>query len=142
MLSGPAHVLALADLEQKVELLREERVVVVELESEQRKGLYEGAAADDHLRAAARNEIERRELLEQPHRIGRTEDRHRARQADALGACRSGSEDHCGSRVEELLAMVFTDAEHVQPDLIGVLDLVEQIVQTIRGTDCGARLAY
>jgi hypothetical protein len=38
--------------------------------------------------------------------------------------------------------MVLTDTEHVQPDLIGVLDLFEQIVQTVRRTDRGAGLAY
>src|SRR2546427_276411 len=51
-----------------------------------------------------------------------------------------GRKDHRGCRVEELLAMVLTDPEHVQSDLIGVFDLFEQIAQTIRLTDREASL--
>ena len=36
--------------------------------------------------------------------------------------------------------MVLTDPEHVEPDLIGVFDLVEQIAHTVRLTDRDAGL--
>ena len=49
VLSGPAHVLVLADLEEELELLGEERVVVVEVQAEQRKRFDERAASDHHL---------------------------------------------------------------------------------------------
>src|SRR5437867_4474429 len=75
-----------------------------------------------------------------PRQTGRPKSRHGARQANSLRACRSGREDHRGCRVEELLAMVLTDPEHVEPDLIGVFDLVEQIAHTVRLTDRDAAL--
>src|SRR5258708_7005596 len=43
-----------ADLQQQLELLGEQRVVVVEVEAEQRKRLDRRSAAHDHLGAAAR----------------------------------------------------------------------------------------
>src|SRR2546426_565149 len=75
-----------------------------------------------------------------PSQIGSAEDRHGARQANSLGACRRGREDHRGGRVEEFLAMVLTYPEHIEPDLIGVFDLFEQIAHTVRLTDRDARL--
>src|SRR5438477_6762082 len=96
-----------AQLQQELELLREELVVVLEVETEQRERVDEGATPDDHLRASLRDEIERRELLEQPYRIDRTQDRHRAREADALRARGRGSQDHRRGGVEEFSAMVF-----------------------------------
>src|SRR5438093_6871653 len=139
-MTGPGHLLVVADLEQEIELLRKQRVVVVEIEAEQRKGVDERATADDHLRPSVGDKVERREILEQPHRIGRAEDRHGARQANSLGACRGGGEDHRGSRVEELFAMVLPYPEYIEPDLIGVFDLFEQIAHAIRLTDREARL--
>jgi hypothetical protein len=45
-------VCACADLEQQIELLGKERVIVVKVEAEERKGLDKGAAASDNLGAA------------------------------------------------------------------------------------------
>src|SRR6266568_1297749 len=120
-------MLVLADLQQEIELLREERVVVLEIEAEQWERFDERTAADDHLRAALRYKVECRELLEQPHRIDRAEDRHSARQANSFRTCSRGCEDHRRSRVEELLPMVLAEPEHVQPELIGMFNLFEQI---------------
>ena len=55
--------------EQQVELLGEQLVVVVEVVAEQREGLDERAAPGHDLGAPARQQIERRELLIDPHRI-------------------------------------------------------------------------
>ena len=52
-----------ADCEQEIELLGEQLVVVVEVVTEQRKGLDERAAPGHDLGAAFRDEIEGRELL-------------------------------------------------------------------------------
>ena len=45
MFAGPGNVLVVTDLEQQVELLGEQRVVVLESEAEQREGIDERAAA-------------------------------------------------------------------------------------------------
>ena len=138
-LARPVDVLVVPDLEKQVELLREERVVVLEPQTEQRERVDERTAADDHLRAALRKQVERGELLEDTHRIGRAQHRHGARQPDALGARRRRGEDHRRGGVEELLAMVLADPEHIEPDLVGVLDLLDQVAQALRRAD--ARLA-
>ena len=135
MLAGPVHMLVLTDLEQQIELLGKERVVVLEPEAEQRKRIGERTAADDHLGPALRNEIERGEILEHPHRIGRAQDRHRTGETYAARSCRRGAENDGRSGVEEVLTMMFADSEDIESDLIGVFDLLEQVAQALRWTD-------
>ena len=75
-----------AECKQEIELLREQFVIGVEVVAEQRKGFDERAAPGHDLGATARDEIESGELLIDPHRIVRRQNRDGARQADALGA--------------------------------------------------------
>ena len=50
-----------------------------------------------------------------------------ARQADALGPRGAGGEHDRGRGDREVGAVVLADAEHVEPDLVGELDLLEQV---------------
>ena len=93
MFAGPVDVLVVTDLEQQFELLGEQRVVVLEPEPEQRKGIDEGAAADDHLCSALRDEIECGEILEYAYRVGGAEDRYSAGEPYAARSCRGRSEN-------------------------------------------------
>src|SRR4051794_23671538 len=111
MLAGPVDVFVLTDLEKKVEVLGKQRVVVLELEAEQWEGLDERAAAGDDLRPALRQQIQRGEVLEYPHRVGRAEDRYGTGEAYSACARRCGSQNDGGSRVEVFRAMVFADSE-------------------------------
>src|SRR5258708_17666403 len=86
--AGPVHVLVLADLQQQIELLRKERIVILQLQAEQRKRLDERAAANHHLRPALRKKIECGEVLKYPYRVGRAQDGHRTGQTYALRPCR------------------------------------------------------
>src|SRR5213079_814448 len=106
-------VLVVTDLEQQVELLGEQFVVVLEPVSEQWERVHEGAAADHHLRAALREQIERGEVLKDPHRIRRAEDGYSAGEADATRPRRGGGENHGRGGIEEVLAMMLADAEHI-----------------------------
>ena len=63
-------------------------VVVFQLEAEEREGLDEGAAAGHDLGAAADDQVERREFLEDAHRIGGAEDGDGAGQADMFSSAR------------------------------------------------------
>ena len=123
------------DLQQEVELLSEQGVVVLEVEAEEREGLDEGAAAGDDLGAAVGDEVEGGELLEDADRVGGREDGDGAGEADVLGARGRGGEDDGGSGVEVLDAMMLTDAEDVEAELIGESDLFEQIAEAIGGRD-------
>src|SRR5262249_5090380 len=109
-----------------------------EIEAEQRKRLDRRATADHHLRPAFGQEIERREFLEQPDRVGRAQHRHRAGEPDALRARGRRPEDDGRSRVQEFAAMVLADAERSEPEPIGVLDLLDPIAQPVGGADHAA----
>ena len=128
-------MLVLADLQEQIELLGKERVVVLQPEAEQRKGLDGRAAADDHLRPALRQQIEGGELLKHPHRVGGAQDRDGAGETDALGSGRRRAENDRRGGIEELPAVVFADAKDVQADLIGVFDLFDQVAQPVRRAD-------
>ena len=73
MLPDQRHARRRAQLEQQLELLGEQRVVVGELVAEERERLDERAAARHDLGAPAREQVERRELLEDAHRVVRAE---------------------------------------------------------------------
>src|SRR5258708_7134138 len=135
MFAGPVHVLVLADLQQQVELLGKERVVVLQLQAEQRKRLDKRPAAHHHLRPALRKQIECSEVLKYPHRVGRAQDGYSTGQAYALRPCRRRSQNDRRRRVEVLLAVMFADSKHVEPDLVGVFDLLNQIAQALRPAD-------
>src|SRR5881628_3497583 len=102
MLPEPMHVLVLADLEQQVEVLGEQRVVVLESQPEQRERLDERSAAYDHFGPTLRQKIERRETLKQSHGIDRAEDCYGARETDSLRACGRGREDDWRRGIEEV----------------------------------------
>ena len=124
-------MLVLADLQEEIEFLGEERVIVFQPETKERKRLDGRTAAHDHFRAPSRQEIERREALKDSDRVGRAEDRDRARETDAPRPCRRGRENDSGSGIEELPTMMFPDAKAVQARLIGVDDLFDEVLQTV-----------
>jgi hypothetical protein len=125
-------VLVGPDLQEQVEVLGEQGVVVLEAVAEQGERVDERAAADDHLGAAFGEKVEGGELLEGPYGVDGAQDRHGAREADALGPGGSGPQDHGRRRVEEVLAVVLADAEGVEADLVGALDLGDEIAQPLR----------
>ena len=65
----PCHPLQFIELQEKVELFGEERVVVGEVVAEEREGFDEGAAPGDQLGATAGDEVDGREILEDADRI-------------------------------------------------------------------------
>jgi len=90
-------VLVLAQRQQQIELLGEQLVVVVEIEPEQREGFDERSTAGHDLGATLGDQIERRELLKDTHRIIRAEHRDGAREPDPRGPRRSGGEHDSGA---------------------------------------------
>ena len=118
---------AFAEGEEEVELFGEEGVVVFELEAEEGEGFDEGAAAGDDFGAAVGDEVEGGEFLEDADGVGGAEDGDGAGEADVFGARGGGGEDDGGGGVEELVAVMFADAEDVEANLVGELDLFEEI---------------
>src|SRR6266446_9864381 len=135
MFAGPGHVLVVTDLEQQIELLRKQRVVVLQSKTEQREGVDERTTAYDHLRASLRNEIECGEILEYSYGIGGAQDRYCAGETNAARSRSRGCENDGRRGIQEILAMVFSDSEDIQSNLIGVFDLLDQVTQTLRFTE-------
>src|SRR6185295_439705 len=81
-----------------------------------------------------------RKLLKHPYRVGRAQDGYRAREADSPRSRRCRRENQSWGGVEIFTTMVFADSEYVQPHLIGVLDLLDQVQQTLRRADGQAAL--
>jgi hypothetical protein len=92
-------------------VLGKQRVIVLEPQAEQWEGLGERAAAGDDLRPALRQQIQRGEVLEYPHRVGRAEDRYGTGESYSTCSRRCGPQDDGGSRVEVFRAVVFADSE-------------------------------
>jgi hypothetical protein len=67
----PSHRIVLQDCSKQIELFVKQRLVVGEIVAEQRKGLGEGAAAENDFGAAAGDSVERRKSLKDPDRVFR-----------------------------------------------------------------------
>ena len=139
----PDHVdaLGVAQREQQVELLGEQRVVVVEVVAEERERLDERAPPGHDLRAAAGQQVERREVLEDAHGIVGAEHGDRAREPDAARALGGGREDDGRRGHGEVGAMVLADPEDVEADLVGELDLLDQVAHPLGAAPTGSSSA-
>ncbi len=89
----------------------------------------------------AGKQVDRGKLLIHPHRIVGAEYRHRAGQADVLGACRRRRHNHGRRRRYVIRSMVFPDAEDVEAELVRQLDFLHQVAQPLLGRkhDAGPR---
>ena len=79
------------------------------------------------LGAPAGEQVERREVLEDAHRVVGAEHGDRARQPDPRRARGRRGEHDRGRGDGEVRPVVLADAEDVEPDLVGELDLLEQV---------------
>ena len=132
VLPGPGDALVLAQAQQQLELLREQRVVVVEVVPEQRERLDERAASGHDLRAAVREQVERRELLEDADGIVRAQDGDGACQAD-LRRPLGDRREHDGRGGDgEVGPVVLAHAEDVESELVGELRFLQQVAQAGR----------
>jgi len=113
MLAGPIDLGFFAKPQQQLELLREQGVIVVEVEPEEGKGLDKRAATRDNFRAALGDQVQGCELLEDAHRVGGAQHGDRAGKADAFGKCCAGSEDDGRSGVKKFRPVMFADTKHV-----------------------------
>lgn len=69
MLARPRDVFVVANFEDQLQFFAEQRVVILEVQTEKWKRFGKRAAPDDHFRASSRNQIECGELLEHAHWI-------------------------------------------------------------------------
>jgi hypothetical protein len=131
--AAPGHAGGGADGEQQVELLREQPFVVLQVVAEQRERLDEGAPPRQHLGAAAGEQVERGEALEDADRVVRAEHGDGGGEADPAGPTGDGGQDHLGRRDDEVGAVVLADAEHVEAHRLGQLRLLHDLAHPLRG---------
>ena len=136
----PRDVDVVAQLQQQVELLGVELVVVLEVVAEEREGLDERAAAGHDLRAAAREQVDLGEVLEDADRVVGAQHGDRAREADPLGGDGRGGQRDRRRGDEEVLAMVLADGEHVEAELVGQPDLLHEVAHALLGADARAEI--
>jgi hypothetical protein len=75
--------------------------------------------------------------LKDAKRVVGAENGDRARQADALRARRRRAERDRGRGDGKVGPVVLAEPEHVEPDLVGELDLLEQVPQPLRRVGAG-----
>ena len=130
----------LANLEQQIKLLRKERVVIFQAQPEERVGLHERAAAGDDLGAAMRDQVQRGEFLEDAHRVRGAQNGDGARQPDVFRARGRRGQNHDRRGIQKLRPVMLADAENVEAHVVGKLDLLEQMLHALHGTEretCG-----
>ena len=130
---APRHRPGLEQLGEQPQLVLEQLLVAGQVVAEQRIRLGERAAAEDHLGAAVRQRVERREALKHAHRIVGAEHGDRRAQEDARGAAGDRGEHDLGRRDREVGAMVLADAERIEADPVGEHRLVDDVAQHVRG---------
>src|SRR6185436_15844016 len=86
-----------------------------------------------------RDKVERGELLEHPNRISGAEHGHRARKPYIFRARRSRGQNHHRRRIEELGAVMLANAKNIQANLIGKLDLFQQMLHALDRGDGKSR---
>jgi hypothetical protein len=116
---GPGHRLLAKQAHKQVELLFEQLLVVGKVETEEREGLGQRAAADDQLRAPVRDGVERGEVGVQAYRVLSAENRDGGTEPDPFRTARDCGEDHVARRVHELPAVVLADVEGVDSGRLG-----------------------
>ena len=97
------------------------------------------AAAGHDLGAAVRDQVEGGELLPDADRVFGAEHGDGGGEPDVFGARGGGGEDGDRGRGDEIGAVVLAEAVEIEPDLIGELDLLEQVAAGARRAIAGGR---
>src|SRR5688572_28468227 len=116
---------------EHLELLLEQRLVLVEAVAEKRERLREGAAAQNDFGAAVRHGVEGGEALKDANRVVRAEHRDRGAKPNAARATGDRGEDDLGRRDGEVGAVVLADADEVDAQLVGEHGLVDDVAKDL-----------
>ena len=127
--SGPGDRLPLQQLGEQLELLLEQLLVVRQVVAEQRERLGERAAADDHFGAPVRDRVQRREPLEDAHRIVGAQHGDRRAEMNPRGPRGDRGQHDFRRGDREVRAMVLADAEEGEPDLIGEHAFLDDVAE-------------
>ena len=116
---------------EQLQLLLEQRLVLVQRIAEERERLDERAAAEDDFGPSVRRGVERGEALEHAHGVVGAQDRDRGAEPDATRATGNGGENDFGRRDGEVGAVVLADADEVDAQLVGEDGLVDDVADDL-----------
>jgi hypothetical protein len=133
VLAGPFDVRVRSDGKEQIEFFNEKLVVVFESETKERVGFYERAAGRHDLSAAMRDQVERREFLEDGYRIGGTENGDGAGESDCFGAGGSDGQDYSRGRIDELGPVMFSDTENIETNFVGEFNFFQKMLHARLG---------
>ena len=128
----PGHRLIFKERGKQIELLLEQRFVLGQIKSEQRKRLGERAAPQNHFGAPVGSGVERREALKHPDRIVRRQHRHRRAEMNALGARGDRRQHDLGRRYGKIRPVVLAKADEVDAHFVGEYGFVDNVANDLR----------
>ena len=117
---------------EEVELFLEQGLVSSEVVAEQGKRLGEGAAPEDHVGSSLRDRVEGCKPLKHANRIVRTQHRDGRAEPDPTRACRDGAQQHFGRGDGEIGAVMFADADEIDPEFVGEHTLFDNVAEHLR----------
>ena len=126
---GPDVGVGTDEVGEEIELLVEQKFVIVEFIAEEGEAFGEGAAPEDHLGPAVREGVEGGQPLENADRIIGGKHGDGRAEADAAGARGDGGKHDLGGGNGEIGAVMFAHAKEMHADLIGQNALFDDIAQ-------------
>src|SRR5882724_2874265 len=137
--TAPMNVSVFSNLQKQFQLAREKRIVIGEIEAEQRKGFHKRSAPHNHFGASVREKVYRCKLLKYAHGIIRAQNGDRTCETDLFGPdCRRG-QDRFWRGIKKLRPVMLANPKDVQPNAIRSLDFVEEVAQAICRAEILAR---
>ncbi|MET4826931.1 hypothetical protein ABH972_004520 [Bradyrhizobium ottawaense] len=137
-LALPAHRLLRQQGSKQVQLLLEQLFVFAQVETEQRKGFSERAAAEDHLGASVGERVQRGKALEDADGIVRRQHRYGRAEMDALGPRCDRGEHGLRRGDRKIGAVVFAEADEVEAEFVGQHRFVDDVADHLRVRKHGA----
>ena len=116
---------------EQLQLLLEQRLVLVQRIAEERKRLDERATAEDDFGAAVRRGVERREPLKDAHRVVGAQHRDSGAEPDATRSTGNRGEDDLRRRDGEVGTVMLADADEIDAQLVGENGLVDDVADDL-----------
>ena len=137
MLSLPGDPFVVPDREEQIELLGEQLVVVAQVVTEQAERHDERASPRHDLGSTVRDQVDVRELLEDPDRVVGGEHTHGAREPDLLRDGGDRGQRSRRRRNEVVGTVMLADGEHLQAELVRQPGFLQEVAHAFRGTETG-----
>ncbi|MNE25965.1 hypothetical protein D3C80_1193130 [compost metagenome] len=125
----------LIQLQQQLQIFGEQLLVVLQIISEQREGLDKSPASVNNFRPSAGQQIQCREVLEDPHRVSGAEHSGRTGQFDPFGHLGNRSKHNRHRRDDKVQPVMLPDTKDVEAGFIRKLGCRNDLLQPLLRAD-------